>query len=214
MTNKNFGKTRTKTPYVEINWEKAKTLFQIPAKEEQKRNFPTKEILRILATAGAIGLTFAMPKSGASIASQIMGDNFDSWYSDRIFGRLKKQKYVSIINNSDNSVTVRITKNGMSRALTYQLDEMSLSKRKWDKKWRVIIFDIPEKYRRVRDIFRMRLKQLDLYPLQESVFVSPYPCFDQIEFLRELYGISFTVNYLLVEKIEDDKFLKDYFKLN
>ncbi len=58
------------------------------------------------------------------------------------------------------------------------------------------------------------LRQLELYPLQKSVFVSPYPCFDEVEFLRELYGVAFTVRYLLVERIEKDEFLKQHFNVN
>ena len=103
----------------------------------------------------------------------------------------------------------------MNRALTYQLDTMMVRKpKRWDKKWRVVIFDIPEKYRRVRDIFRSRLRQLSLYQLQESVYISPYPCFSEIEFLRELYGVSFTVSYLLVDRIEDDELLRSHFELS
>jgi len=60
----------------------------------------------------------------------------------------------------------------------------------------------------------MRLRQLGLYQLQKSVFVSPYPCFDEIEFLRELYGERLSVQYLLVEKLEDDDWLRDRFQLS
>ena len=102
----------------------------------------------------------------------------------------------------------------MTKALTYQLDTMKLDRpKKWDKKWRVVIFDVPNKYGRTRDIFRKRLDQLGLRKIQKSVYVSPYPCFKEVEFLRELYGIPVTVQYLLVEQIEDDAFLKRQFNL-
>ena len=203
--------------YANIDWEKAKELFKQPLSlPDGKRLFPTThEVLHILAAAGAIGLTFALPKAGATLARMILGVNtYSDWRINQVVSRLRKQKYISIKYNGDGSTTVKITKNGMTKALTYQLDTMILSKpKRWDKKWRVVIFDIPNKYKRVRDVFRMRLLQLDLYQLQESAYISPYPCFAEIEFLRALYGVTFTVRYLLVEKIEDDEFLRHKFDL-
>ena len=102
----------------------------------------------------------------------------------------------------------------MVKALTYRLDTLMITKpKRWDKKWRVVIFDIPIKYNRVRDIFRSRLVQMGMYQLQESVYIYPYSCFSEIEFLRELYGVPFTARYLLVEHIENDDFLKYHFEL-
>lgn len=213
-----YRKQKRQNPYARIDWDKATELFKQPINlQNENKLFPsTKKILRILAAAGAIGLTFAFPKAGVTIGSLLLKDeDYTGWRSDQIISQLKKQKYVSIKYNDNGSVTVKITKDGMNRALTYQLDTMMVRKPKhWDKKWRVVIFDIPEKYRRVRDIFRSRLRQLSLYQLQESVYISPYPCFNEVEFLRELYGISFTVSYLLVDRIEDDELLRSHFELS
>lgn len=203
-------------PYAHIDWEKASKLFQQPILSSKKHSFPpVREILHTLAAVGAIGLIFAFPGAALAIGSLVLGENsYDRWRTRKIITRLKKQKYVTIEENPNNTVTVKITKQGMIRALTYQLETMQLKKPKsWDKKWRVIIFDIPEKYKKIREIFRMRLRQLNLYLLQDSVFVSPYPCFNEVEFLRELYGIPSTVKYLLVDRIEEDQELKEYFSL-
>lgn len=214
------SRKKKRHPYARIDWEKAKEIFKEPInleKEDESKLFPSsRKILHILAAAGTIGLTFAFPKAGVALGSLLLGDKkYRDWRSDQILSQLNKQKYVDIKYNNNSSVTVKITKNGMNRALTYQLDIMTVRKpKRWDKKWRVVIFDIPEKYRRVRDIFRSRLRQLGLFKLQESVYVYPYPCFDEIEFLRELYGIPFTVSYLLVDKIEDDEFIKNRFELD
>lgn len=212
----NEKKVRDLGPYAHIDWEKASTLFQQPIISSKKHSFPpVKEILHILAVAGSIGMIFAFPGAAPAIGSLVLGDNsYDRWKTKKIITRLKRQKFVTIKENSDNTVTVKIAKQGMVRAITYQLEAMKLKKQKnWDKKWRVIIFDIPEKYKKIREIFRMRLGQLNLYQLQKSSYVSPYPCFNEIEFLRELYGIPSTVKYLLVEKLEDDQELKEHFSL-
>jgi len=140
--------------------------------------------------------------------------DYSGWGMRRTLKRLKKQKYISVSEDTSGRVTVQITKEGMTRALSYKLESMELTKpKKWDGKWRVVVFDIPEKYKRLRDIFRIRLGLLGLIKLQESVYVSPYPCFDEVEFLRELYGVSFTVRYLVAARIEDDDSLKQHFQL-
>lgn len=207
---------RNLNPYAHIDWEKASKLFQQPILSSKKHSFPpVKEILHVLAAVGTIGMIFAFPGAAPAIGSLVLGENsYDRWKIRKIITRLKKQRFVTIKENSDNTITVTITRQGMVRALTYQLETMQLKKPKsWDKKWRVVIFDIPEKYKKIREIFRMRLRQLNLYLLQDSVFVSPYPCFNEVEFLRELYGIPSTVKYLLVEKLEDGQEIKEYFSL-
>ena len=210
-------KKRSINPYANIDWVKAEIMFkQSIVYDSGGKLYPkVKEILQILAAAGAVGITFLSPKAGTAIGRIILKDSkYSNWRMNQITRQLIKQKYVTIKENDDGTTTVKITKNGMIRALTYKIETMKLkSPKRWDKKWRVVIFDIPEKYKKVRDIFRMRLRQLNLYQLQESVYVSPYPCFDEIDFLRELYGVPFKVKYLLVEKIEDDSFLKNYFEL-
>lgn len=202
--------------YANIDWDKANKLFRQPILSSEKHLFPrAKELLHILAAVGTIGIVFAFPGAAPALGLLILGKNsYSRWRTKKVITQLKRQKFIAIKENKDNTVTVKITKNGMIRALTYKLDSMNLNKpKRWDRKWRAVIFDIPDKYKKVRDIFRMRLRQLSLYPLQESIYVSPYPCFNEIEFLRELYGIPFTVKYLLVEKIEDDRELRQHFEL-
>lgn len=161
-------------------------------------------------------MIFAFPGAAPAIGSLMLGENsYSSWRAKKIFDQLEKQDYIETIYGDDGKVTVKITHKGKVRALTYQLEDMKLVKPKnWDNKWRVVAFDIPDRYKRIRDIFRMRLIQLGLYKLQESVYVSAYRCFDEVEFLRQLYGVAFTVRYLLVDKIEDDELIRRHFDLD
>ncbi len=212
-------KTLRKTnPYAHIDWKKAEALFQNPppfTSHEKQSSITVQKILQKLAHVGDLGFLFLFNADKPGIEGVILGETSrGNWRTKQVIDRFIKQRYVTIHEHDDGRCTVKITKIGMVRALTYQLNTMQLRKQKtWDRKWRVIIFDIPNKYRRTRDIFRMRLIQIGLYRLQESVYVSPYPCFDEVEFLRELYGVSFTVRYLLVERIEDSGTLLRHFSL-
>ncbi len=205
-------------PYARVDWSKAAALFQRPlVGNSGKTKLPSARLLlHLLAGAGGAGLTFIFEAGHTSIFEAIQGDfSYSSWQTRQMLRQLEKQKYVKITQRPDGKTMVTIATHGLSRALTYELDTMKLiAPKKWDGKWRVVIFDILEEYKHLRDLFRMRIKQLGLYQLQESVYLSPTPCFDEVEFLRELYGVAVTVRYLLVDKIEDDKFIKERFGLS
>lgn len=56
--------------------------------------------------------------------------------------------------------------------------------KRWDGKWRILIFDIPEKQRHLRDMLRDRLVRLGFANIQKSVWLTPYPCDDVVRMLR------------------------------
>lgn len=85
--------------------------------------------------------------------------------------------------------------------------------RKWDKKWRVVIFDIPEKKNRVRDRVREILSAAGFQKLQNSVWVYPYDCQEIIALLKANYHIGNEVLYMEVTSIENDRWLKKIFDL-
>ena len=84
---------------------------------------------------------------------------------------------------------------------------------RWDRKWRIVIFDIPEYLKSTRDIMRARLKQIGMIELQKSVFVHPYPCEKEIEFLTEFYEVKPHVRLIIAESIDSEFHLKTKFKL-
>lgn len=81
-------------------------------------------------------------------------------------------------------IYIRLTSQGTKR-ITRDFPLLSLQKRKWDKKWRVVIFDIEEVNRSARDRLRKRLKELGFGMIQKSVFVSPHDIIqDLLEFIE------------------------------
>lgn len=204
--------------YPDIDWQKASALFaRAPQQERNPGRIPsTKEILHFAAAAGAVGLIIAFPPiiTGVAAVIRLGSRDYRSWGMRKQLSRLSRQKYIKVEYLPDGQTSVVITKNGMTRALTYQTSQLALQKPKhWDRKWRVVVFDVPEKKKHLRDRFRAGLRQLDMYQLQESIYVSPYPCFDEIEFLREIGGVAVSVRYILAEHIEDDEALRSYFTL-
>jgi len=60
-----------------------------------------------------------------------------------------------------------------------------LAKKEWDGLWRLVIFDIKEVDRVVRNKLREKLKKLGFAMWQESVYISPHPLVDEVnEYLK------------------------------
>ena len=77
--------------------------------------------------------------------------------------------------------------------------------KKWDGLWRLIIFDIPESHKQGRDALNKSLKNLSLYPLQRSVFIYPFQCQNEIDFICDFLDIEQFVDYLIVKDIGKDR---------
>ena len=84
---------------------------------------------------------------------------------------------------------------------------------KWDKKWRILIFDIKENNRNTRDFIRRTLISIGFVKLQKSVWVYPYDCEDLVNLLKADFGIGREVLYIIADKIENEKVLLRNFKL-
>ncbi|OHA91708.1 MAG: CRISPR-associated endonuclease Cas2 [Candidatus Zambryskibacteria bacterium RIFCSPHIGHO2_01_FULL_44_22b] len=107
-----------------------------------------------------------------------------------------------------------LTEEGEIRLRQLEIDGYKLPRpNKWDKKWRVIIFDIPEKKKSIREKVRKLFESLGLYRLQDSVWVYPYDCEDIVGLLKTGFGVGKDVLYMIVDEIENDRRLRDEFKL-
>lgn len=71
----------------------------------------------------------------------------------------------------------------------------------WDKKYRVVIFDIPEEKRDFRNRLRHTLYMLDYKKLQQSVFIGKKPLPEDVVKEIKKNKLGNYVNYLLVDKV-------------
>lgn len=180
----------------------------------------TKDILLCLAGIGAIAIAATSPFFLLNIAKSFKKSEYfskkkmDERRIARAVGRLRKNRLI-ILNEENGKFKVKLTEKGKRKVKEIHFEQMEIKKPKvWDKKWRVVIFDIPDRQKRVaRDILRDKLKKLNFYPLQKSVWAQPYPCEEEIEFLCELFDIWPFVNVLTAEKISNDVKLKEHFGL-
>lgn len=109
----------------------------------------------------------------------------------------------------------QLTKKGEKLLRRWELADYSLKRpKKWDGKWRMIIFDIPEKKRRIRMQVLSLFHQAGFHRLQDSVWVYPYDCEDVIGLLKTDFDVGKEVLYIIADEIENDRHLRSEFGLN
>lgn len=108
----------------------------------------------------------------------------------------------------------RITEAGKLALKLATAKENTLQKTKrWDKRWRVVIFDIPERRRTVRVRLRRFMEEYGFVRLQDSVWIYPYDCEDLIALAKANLRIGADVLYMIVERLERDTHLREHFAL-
>jgi hypothetical protein len=174
----------------------------------------SKEILSILASGSIIALSLVAPNVLTAFGPIVDSNDYNHRRLKYCVGRLKKLKLVKVTYTDGNQI-VAITEKGKIRALQYKINEMQIKRpKRWDGKWRIIIFDIPEQYKKMRDLFRRHLKQMDFYQLQKSVWVHPFACLDEIEFLRQIYHVGIQVIYIEANRLEGVEDLLSHYDLH
>lgn len=171
----------------------------------------------ILLMMGGIALGFSIsPKKHLHILKAIKHDweGIDRRSLNRAIKNLYESKLVRVIHNKDKTVTVTLTQEGKSKALTYNMNKMKIAKpAKWDKKWRLVMFDIPENRKKHRDALRFHLKELGFFEYQKSVFAHPFECANELNYIIEFYDLRKYVRMIIAETLDNALHLKKHFGL-
>jgi CRISPR-associated endonuclease Cas2 len=107
-----------------------------------------------------------------------------------------------------------LTAKGRSEILFLASESITIQKpAEWDRKWRIVIYDIFTDKKFIRNRFQKILGSSGFFRLQRSVYLHPFPCEEKIDLLRRYLGINGEVRLILAEDIEDDQELRDFFNL-
>ncbi len=107
-----------------------------------------------------------------------------------------------------------LTEKGKKFLSRFSHDELILKSPKvWDKKWRVVIYDIPEDRKSLRMELKRVLEGLGFVMVQKSVWVHAYPCEDLLLLLKAEFRLGKEVLYLVVDRMENDTWMRKHFKL-
>ncbi|MDO8471324.1 MAG: CRISPR-associated endonuclease Cas2 [bacterium] len=183
-------------------------------KENRKTVRRTEMQQAILSTIVSVGILsaalIAPPIIGALAKLGILPSSRKSEVIKSAANRLKNKGLLKFENGY-----YALTADGEKILRRWQLADYKLTKpKKWDKKWRIVIFDIPERKKKVRDKIRQIFIETGFRRLQDSVWVYPYDCEDVIGLLKTDFGIGRDLLYVIADQIENDKHLRQEFNLN
>lgn len=174
-----------------------------------KRNQLRRIVLSTMQSAGLLSIAIVAPNVLGTMAK---------------IGLIPSVRQTEVVRNSTkrlikagllewHSSKLRLTARGRRELERLQLREGVRKPRRWDGRWRVLVFDIPERRKGLRQKIRFELISIGFERLQNSVWVFPYDVEDFITLLKAEYKIGDAMRYMIVETIERDDELRTKFKL-
>ncbi|MBI2474198.1 MAG: hypothetical protein HYV68_00690 [Candidatus Taylorbacteria bacterium] len=141
-------------------------------------------------------------------------------------GILPSKRQKEIIKRSRDSLVERglleykdghlaLTAEGQNYLKVMEAKDFVLAKpRRWDKKWRVLIFDIKENRKSLREKLRRTLMSVGFLRLQDSVWIYPYDCEELMSLLKADFNIGKDMLYMIVDELEYDTTIRRHFSLS
>lgn len=97
------------------------------------------------------------------------------------------------------------------RALVRDFPVFGLRGKKWDRKWRIVFYDIPEEKKKIREQFQAKLKELGFGMVKESTYLSPFDVADDLREFISVQGLEKFVFVCVASQLlaGDEKLLAD-----
>ncbi len=145
-----------------------------------------------------------------------------AFFKRQVSGYVPYKSYLNILNTLEQKHWIKIfkekgyqyvklTKKGVLETLLLKADIKKPEK--WDGKFRMVVFDIPEKAKDKRRLLRILLKNHGFLQIQRSVYINPYPLNrDAIRYLYET-GLDEYIRIFRIDQIDNDENIKKFFKL-
>lgn len=175
-------------------------------------------LLRLIAAGGLITTVVIAPNAVQALDKPVSKflDKLDERSRERELRRITYyMKSRGLIKYSPNDYEhgIEITKEGLRRLKKSNYDDLSIpTPEKWDKKWRLVFFDVPIEANKQRGMLTYKLRSLGFQQLQKSIWVHPFPCKPEIEAITEFLGIRKYLTYIEINKIDSEKQLRTRFR--
>ena len=179
------------------------------------RSAIVKDVLYWLLMTGAVYLAASSPYFARNLWREY--ERWKKYPKKRVsdtFYNLKKQGLIEIKKQGP-QIYINLTEEGKKKASFLQINDLRINQpKRWDRKWRLVIFDIAQLKKVYREAFRGKLKELGFSQLQKSVWIHPYDCVSEIDILKEFFGLTDNELRLIVaEEIGDDMKIREIFKI-
>ena len=189
-------------------------IIEEKVKKRAKRKNIQKIVLGTVAVAGLLSVAMLAPNIISALGKLGIINSKRGYRYNGTINRARNRLIENGLLTKNNKGLLRLTTKGETTLRQLALIDFKLKKPKhWDKKWRVLIFDIPEKRRGLREKIRRTLMAIGFTYLQDSVWVYPYNCEDLIALLKSDFKVGKDLIYIVAEEIEYEKGLLENFKL-
>ena len=125
--------------------------------EREKIKSIAKCVLGVLGVAGVLTIAAIAPNSIQML--KMFGLKNKRYKTKSVYSSLKRMQNQRLIEitERDGQTIISITEKGKKRFLSYNFETMTIfAPKKWDGKWRIVGFDIPEKKKAAREALRKK----------------------------------------------------------
>ena len=132
---------------------------------------------------------------------------------NRIWKAIKylEEKHQIILKEKAGERYVHLTSIGKTKLNEFAVWDITVYKpSQWDKKWRLVMFDLPAQAQAQRHQFRSKLEDLGFEVYQRSVFIYPYECHEEVMAVARWFGLDQYIRYIVATEIND---IETYMKL-
>ena len=172
-------------------------------------------VLGVVATAGILSVALAAPgifqvvKTFRNFRTAQIKAQYR--YSINLAVRQLQKKGLLGLEKRNGAMFYQLTQKGKLELARYRAKEKIVKKQRWDKKWRVVIFDVKEARRNSRNRFRDTLRDFGFIKLQNSVWITPDDCEEVVDLLKVDLMLGKEVVYMRVNEISNEAWLKNKF---
>jgi len=186
---------------------------ELEAREKRHKQNIQNAVLMTVAAVGIIAAAAVAPNAIQLLKTS--GTTAKLRYRAKsVLGRLKQKGDIEFIER-DGKKCVRLTEKG-ERTLALHREKLRLAelpKKRWDWRYRLVIFDVPEKRKGTRDRIRREVHEAGFLRVQDSAWIYPYDCEEFIALLKAELHIGKDVLYAIIDSIENDKWIRKHFGL-
>ena len=188
--------------------------LETTAQYQRRKGYLQHTVLTVVGVTGILLVTMAAPNT-LQLLDKL------GWMKKRLgeqvrsaLTRLARNDLI-VFEERNGKRYARITEKG-KRALAFERQKITLQtfrSKRWDKRFRIVMFDVSEKRRAIRVRLREIMRASGFLRLQDSVWVYPYDCEDFVALLKTDLRLGKEVLYTIVESIENDAWVRKHFGL-
>lgn len=170
-------------------------------------------VLAIVQTAGALAIVAVAPNVLLALPALMGKERYSAAFQARnAVGRLLAKRFIK----KNARGFLEITEAGARHLALQQArsEKPASAKRRWDGRYRLVMFDIPQRRRGVRDRLRSLMREFGFLRIQDSVWLSPYDCEDLVALVKAELRVGRDVLYAVVDQIDNDAWVREHFSLS